>query len=223
MRYIKKTKTPQFFKDATADLSEESAWDDFKEKQKLTIHILEHEQDELCVYCEGKVSAEFKKSHLEHLKPKSKYPKLKFTYENLVVSCMGNLGEDLEESQEDTCGHWKKSEYEEGKFLDPTKEKNISDYFTFNDDGEILADGNATEKEKAEYMIEKLNLNGTNESLAKKRADTWRKVRSRIKKSSDKKAEKQKFLTRKKQPFRSFIRFKLKKRAKQNTTQNEEA
>lgn len=53
MRYIKKTDTPQFFIEDTAGLT---AWKDYysDKKRRLKEHILNNEQNDLCIYCESK-------------------------------------------------------------------------------------------------------------------------------------------------------------------------
>ncbi len=60
-------------------------------------HALHREQAGLCVYCECKVGPD--DGHLEHIKPKGRYPELTLAYKNLAHSCNAS----------NHCGHCKGS------------------------------------------------------------------------------------------------------------------
>jgi len=172
MRYISKKEMPECLKDPKYFL--EYKWKNFKRSScgKIVKENILNEQQWLCAYCEIKV--DLKDSHIEHIKPKSnpKYEKLKFDYNNLIVSCNGKeCRVDDEEYDEDihSCGHKKDNDFDENKFLDPTKIPDISDYFEYDKyNGAIKASNK--DKEKAKYMINLLNLN--NVSLNKMRLNT---------------------------------------------------
>lgn len=78
------------------NIATNSLWGDLPWAVKEDIHAaLEQDQERLCVYCEVEISVENR--HLEHLKPKSRYPSLTFDYRNLALSC----------NSRDHCGHKK--------------------------------------------------------------------------------------------------------------------
>lgn len=165
MRYVKKTSTPQFFIDNTIGISR---WEDYPvSKKPLKKHILQNEQNYLCIYCESKV--ELSDSHLEHIKPKArdKFPELTFNYSNIVVSCNGNCHTTNEEYY--SCGHIKDNEYDNLKFLNPVELIDIRHYFKYNiDTGNIIE--SSKDIEKAKYMIKTLHLNDGALPLARKKA-----------------------------------------------------
>jgi uncharacterized protein (TIGR02646 family) len=183
MRFFQKGEAPQFFteeieilqeilENRTTKTEKKRVWDsDFKEKKRLKKYILENEQNSLCCYCETELTLSEKgqagNCHLEHIKPKDLDEKrLTFDYGNLAVSCQGNnCSEDLK--AEDSCGHKKENLYDETLFLDPTKERNIRDHFSYNiDTGEIVP-----ETENGRYMRDLLNLNGDLNNLKIARKD----------------------------------------------------
>jgi 5-methylcytosine-specific restriction endonuclease McrA len=126
MRYIQKQPIPQFFIDDTKTLQaklislankkdKKLVWDnEYKEKRKLKLYILENEQNYLCCYCEAKVTLD--DSHIEHIKPKDMDEEsLTFDYANLAVSCDGICFNDKNERL--TCGHKKDNKFDETKFF----------------------------------------------------------------------------------------------------------
>jgi len=136
MLEIKKDAPPEFF----------NSWKKNKVEfnHQLREHVLEKEQSHLCCYCEKAVTAHQDKSHIEPIRPKDKFPKLKNDYNNLAVSCETN----------GRCGKAKGSRFTEN-FIVPTEE-NPASYLTYSFNGEIKAiDGNR----KGEETIDILNLN----------------------------------------------------------------
>ena len=61
--------------------------EDFLPVKSDTRHALHFEQGGLCVYCEKKIGQD--DGHVEHIKPKGKYPVQTFVYDNLAHSCNG--------------------------------------------------------------------------------------------------------------------------------------
>jgi len=174
MRYIQKLNIPNFFIEDVKSLQNQILndsnkkvfWKRYREKQKLKKHLLKNEQNYLCCYCESKIEIygdEAKDgSHIEHLKPKSlDYDKLTFDYHNLVVSCQGTCHNEDGDSSRSSCGHKKEDEYNEEKFLNPTRVEDIRDYFRYktieNEKMKILPTDKAPIK--AQYMINILHLN----------------------------------------------------------------
>lgn len=119
MLAIKKNNPPPFF----------NLW--IKNKKDYNHHlretILENEQAHLCCYCEKEITAHQDCSHIDHIRPQDKFPQLRDSYSNLVVSC----------EIKDRCGHAKKNQFNE-LFIVPTEE-NPGNYLTYSSNGEIMA------------------------------------------------------------------------------------
>lgn len=80
---------------------------------------------ELCCYCESSIGVvEF--GHIEHRKPKRKYPKYTFDWENLHLSCTA-------------CNEKKWNQYDEtNPILDAAAKEKITKHLTYKcDDGEV--------------------------------------------------------------------------------------
>ncbi len=197
MRFVKKGAPPDFFENAKIKhlLDENKKWDDIPRgiKSKLK-NTLRQEQSCLCIYCEGEIpddkqscyesidkkrkliASDAKKiggedrscSHIEHIRPKGKFPSLTFTYENLVLSCEGIDDEKIK--LKNFCGHHKDAglyqdeDFDETKFINPVQDCDSANYFAFYaDSGGIYSSGK--DDEKANYMINRLNLDATDLSL----------------------------------------------------------
>lgn len=205
MRYIPKKEIPKCFKEHS--FLPENNWNIFKNpcKKKVKKTILEKEQNWLCAYCEIKVSLD--ESHIEHIKPKSDYKELKFDYHNFIVSCNGKECRMDEEYDGDihSCGHKKDNGFNEDKFLDPTLLEDIGEYFFYDRySGAIKA--SEKDKEKADYMINLLNLD--NISLNKKRLNVIKAIRENL---INKKISKQQLINKinstNPPAFVSFVRY----------------
>ncbi len=74
------------------------SWDDpaFKPVRPIVRQQLNHEQEGLCIYCEGSLQEDI--GHVEHIKSKGLNSALTFAYDNLAHSCDGP----------GHCGHHKK-------------------------------------------------------------------------------------------------------------------
>lgn len=154
MRHIKKTSEPACLQNNKASFSN---WGDFRNPCKAELkQSLLKEQDGLCVYCESDLSIEDRKSHIEHVRPRSRYPKLTFEYFNLVASCEGICSESNKGKQ--SCGHRKDDHYDEKCFLNPVECEDIAAHFKFDEEkGAILpSDKNPV---AAQHTIDVLNLN----------------------------------------------------------------
>lgn len=136
MLEIKKTEIPDFF----------DSWvkDERGHSEQLREFMLEKEQGNVCCYCEKRITSDIKDSHIEHIRPKSKYPKLKNNYDNLAASCQ-IIGR---------CGKAKRDTFNEN-FIVPTEE-NPGDHLTYSANGEIRAIDN---NKKGNETIKILNLN----------------------------------------------------------------
>ena len=109
------------------------------------------EQTGQCVYCGRGVSpGAHGDCHVEHFRPRSKYPHLQLDHANLFLSC----GPEGEHGSGQTCGAFKGDWFEEECHVPPAPES-CAERFRFRSSGRI-AGGGAPEAEK---MIEVLNLN----------------------------------------------------------------
>jgi flagellum-specific peptidoglycan hydrolase FlgJ len=96
------------------------------------------------MYCEGKFEHN-SYSHVEHIKPKAKFPELKFSWDNLGFSCQ-------------VCNTNKGEKYNETTpFIDPYSE-NPEDYIVFLLFYLFPKQGS----EQGEYTIKELDLNRPN-------------------------------------------------------------
>jgi len=150
MKYINKSKEPQILSDFVnynkqnygIDANYEDLQTDVKKQLKTA--LLE-EQYSICCYCMKQI--EIDKSHIEHIKPQSKFPSETLNYYNLLVSCNGI--QDLNEN----CGHRKSDWYDANEFLTPLN-SDCEKVFTYNIDGEM----DATSR-NGKVTITKLDLN----------------------------------------------------------------
>jgi uncharacterized protein (TIGR02646 family) len=136
MLAITKTEKPEFF----------GSWlkDNKRYTQELRDYILKKEQTHVCCYCEKELTPANSDSHVEHIKPQSKFPELKHKYLNLVVSCQ----------TPGRCGNAKGSQFHED-FIIQTEE-DPAQYLTYRPDGRIIP---IESNPKGEKTIEILNLN----------------------------------------------------------------
>ena len=216
MKYIKKTSEPKFFIIDTKELIEKlkvateksEVWnDDYKEKRKLKEYLLKNEQNYLCAYCEAKVTLDV--SHIEHIKPKSlDYNNLTFDYSNLIVSCNGTCFSDTNKPR--TCGHRKGNKFDEDMFLNPTKIKNIRDYFIYT--GNYYIGSSNLDKNKAKYTMDLLELNSFNNYLPEARKKALDEFRISVKKyaletGKNVKTVSKRLLNKENLAFISFLRF----------------
>lgn len=163
MLKINKVEEPDFLKSYKRKYKPKN-WDDYNEdniKFDLKTYILEKEQNinntNLCVYCEREIDIENNDGHIEHVRPKDKFPQLFQEYSNLSISC----------NSKNSCGHTKANKYD-NKFINPLEE-NPNDFLTYDDlTGKIIAkDSNV--KDRVDYTIEEiLKLNEYNLCKARK-------------------------------------------------------
>ena len=178
MHFVQKGEAPECFVEATNTFDNDTQWNEFQnpEKTQTKQHILDNEQDSLCIYCERDVEED--STRLEHIKPQNNHPEERFNYKNLVVSCSGKdycSNETLahQDFDIDSCDHYKDRHYNETQFLDPTQEQQIDEYFCFDyDSGAIDAYRLEEMPNKARYMINLLNLD--NPSLRNERVNAKR-------------------------------------------------
>ena len=156
MKYIKKNQAPQDFT-AWKKLANENwqpNWNNFQKPEKNSVHnSLLKEQGFICCYCGRRIN--LTDSHVEHLKPRNKYPDLALDYTNFIASCQG-------ESENPPpipvhCGHKKAEWYEENLMVSPL-DNNCDDFFRYADDGQILPTQDLTKQAAAKETINRLAL-----------------------------------------------------------------
>ncbi|WP_023603424.1 retron system putative HNH endonuclease [Aliivibrio logei] len=159
MKYVPKLEAPDFFIEHIKDLND---WDDYhnlddgESKRQLREYIISHEQFGICIYCECNVCVDT--SHIEHVKPKSKYIGDTFNYDNITVSCEGKTHNPPTDKTKYNCGHEKNDIYDDQKFLNPSVTVDIRDYLNYDlDSFEIICSGK--DPSRYEHSINTLKLN----------------------------------------------------------------
>ena len=157
MKWIQKSEEPEALRNwkeqANADWT--PTWDVLRASEKEGVHdSLLREQGYICCYCGQRIST--KTSHIEHLKPRTRYPELALEYSNMLASCQGES--ETPPPLPVHCGHKKKSWYDEKLMVSPL-DKNCGDFFTYTESGEISPGANPETKAAAETTINKIGLN----------------------------------------------------------------
>lgn len=156
MKYIKKYQEPEELAAWKALENEDwqPSWGNLQKPERPIVHdSLLKEQGYICCYCGMRITRET--SHIEHLKPRTKYPDLAIAYTNLIASCQG---ESEEPAVPIHCGHKKKYWYDENLMVSPL-ETNCADLFKYTGAGEIQPTDDASKKAAAEATIDRLGLN----------------------------------------------------------------
>lgn len=136
-------------------------WNRFRGKTRLT-EVLNDEQYKLCAYTELRPDEEGVGTHIEHVKPKSRFPESTFDYRNLVLSALES--DDLNDSNhrgDHFGGHAKGSHYDRKHFLSPLIAKSKRNYFLYQSNGKVVPSPLKSKRyqRKAEHTIRVLNLN----------------------------------------------------------------
>ncbi|KPA14841.1 hypothetical protein MHK_004952 [Candidatus Magnetomorum sp. HK-1] len=156
MLNIEKTPEPEFLKHFIRFQKPEK-WNDFTPeiKQEIKDFILEKEQkmneDFVCVYCERIIDPNG--SHIEHIKPKDRFPQHFRSFDNLSVSC----------NSQTTCGHKKGNRYD-SRFINPV-EDNPDIFMTYELSTGMLIPLNDSLKDRVNFTCDILNLNKNAELL----------------------------------------------------------
>lgn len=159
MRHIKKEKGEPASFTGWKRRNRGANWDDFSgtpEYHELKTQLVS-EQDGFCCYCELAVEAD-QSSNVEHLKPKGTFTRTRFTYANLLASCVKG----------DSCNAKKQGWYC-SRMVTPLQPK-CQSRFTYTQNGQIIP---ARESDShAQKTIKKLGLNcrrlrGLRESIIK--------------------------------------------------------
>jgi uncharacterized protein (TIGR02646 family) len=130
----------------------EAQYGDLTYEDRVSIRdSLVAEQYGLCAYCMSAIKTEG--CHIEHIKPKSTFPKLSLEYSNMIASC----------NSDKSCGIHKGDKYSDD-FVAPT-EKDCETEYSYTMDGRIRSRSN-----RACYTIKLLNLNSHKLKNARKAA-----------------------------------------------------
>ncbi|MEM8717773.1 MAG: retron system putative HNH endonuclease [Cyanobacteria bacterium P01_G01_bin.39] len=157
MKYIQKSQPPQDFIDwkNSANKDWQPSWGNFQKPEKTLVHkSLLQEQGFICCYCGRRII--LADSHIEHFRPRNKYPDLQLDYGNLIASC--EIDTDEPPPIPVHCGHRKGAWHEENLTVSPL-ESNCANFFRYTEDGQIIANKEIDKKEAAKTTIEKLDLN----------------------------------------------------------------
>lgn len=117
---------------------------------KEEVHAsLMREQGFICCYCESRIAMD--DSHIEHFRPRAKFPSLQLNYENLHCSCQ----QELSPGEPRHCGHRKGSWFDENLLLSPL-EAGCEDRLRFTANGAVFP--RSPNDEAAETTIKRLGL-----------------------------------------------------------------
>lgn len=157
----------------TTESQATSAWSNFH-KKKRTSNICCTEQFNLCGYSELSIddkSPIFDEKntpiilnlghHLEHVEPKSKFPKKTFDHKNLIVSAISSYKLKQMAKCDVFGGHSKINWFDHDAFINPLM-NNCAEYFHYLSSGKIVPSEKLKfrrDKARARLTIYKLNLN----------------------------------------------------------------
>lgn len=138
----------------------ETRWKRFRRHKPALMEKLLCEQYRLCAYSEIQAEPEEFGYHIEHIKPKSRFPAETFLYGNLVASALADSDLKTLPAGEVFGGHAKLGEYDSAMFvscLDPDCPR----FFAYLSDGRVEpAFGLASaDRDRALYTRDLLNLN----------------------------------------------------------------
>ncbi len=118
--------------------------------KSILSNSLREEQGFICCYCERRIDKY--NSHIEHFKPKSKFPSFELDYSNLLCSCQKHL----KPGEPRHCGNSKGDWFDENLLISPL-DTDCEQHFKYTFDGWILPSDSSNNK--AITTIEKLQLN----------------------------------------------------------------
>ncbi|CAN1212932.1 retron system putative HNH endonuclease [Tumidithrix helvetica PCC 7403] len=160
MRYIRKGQEPPSFSDWKAQENDDwkPTFNTLRGKIKSAVHdALLSEQGYTCCYCGMSITKNI--SHIEHLKPQSKYKDLALDFKNLLASC--GISETFSAEYENVhhclehCGIKKDNELLAVSPLQP----DCAEFFRYTGSGEIRPTEDSDRKQAALDSLETLNLN----------------------------------------------------------------
>ena len=152
MKHIIKREEPPEFSDWKANdkMRHRPNWKRLPSGVKSDLHqSLWKEQGGICCYCEREIPIE--NSHVEHLRPKTLFPRFMFDYSNLLCSCQ----RELRVGDPRICGCCKGDWYDENLLVTPL-DPDCEVRFAFAADGSIRP--GRPDDQSARESISRLNL-----------------------------------------------------------------
>lgn len=142
-----------------AGSASKDTWSNFKSRAGTRASCLA-EQFSLCAYSEVLLDEADLGMHLDHVKPKSKFPNDTFNHANLLLSAIDDIGARELTAQDVFGGHARLNKYHPEWFIHPLKPDSRR-FFHYASDGRIEPRlGLSTrDRRKASYTIGILNLN----------------------------------------------------------------
>lgn len=136
-----------------------NAWSNFRKRQGTIASCLA-EQFSLCAYSEIHLNDVDLGMHLDHVKPKSKFPNDTFSHTNLLLSAIDDIGARSLVAQDVFGGHARGNRYHPVWFIHPLKPDSRR-FFHYASDGRIEPRrGLSTrDRRRASYSIGIMNLN----------------------------------------------------------------
>ena len=133
MKHIAKNEEPPELREfnTKANPNWQPSFDGMSGNLKRALHdTLLNEQGWICCYCNRRVGRD--SSHIEHVRPRSRYPEEEASYGNLLASCQREeqRGEPLH------CGASKADWYDDGLFVSPLQ-PDCETRFRYTGDGGI--------------------------------------------------------------------------------------
>ena len=167
MKFIKKGKEPVSFTKwkGSRPRHYKQDWSTLDSKAVDDIRSsLINEQGNICCYCGKRIT--FDDCRIEHLRPKSKFPKLKFKYDNLLASCYGGetrreertTKRRKEQEEKFHCDPRKRDWFDENLIVSPL-DPFCESYFHFSSAGEIHPTDDPEKSDAAKATIKHLGLN----------------------------------------------------------------
>lgn len=151
-----------------------SRWSGFRSKPMVMSRLLE-DQYGLCAYSEWNAAKEGLGFHIEHVRPKSRYPQETFAWKNLVASALTK--DDLQRlrGEEVFGGHAKLRTFDEHAFISPLSQDSCH-YFKYVSDGRVVPSYDLAKDAivRVEYTIDTLNLNCS--FLVNRRRRLWNEL-----------------------------------------------
>lgn len=147
MRLIIKSEEPKSL--ATYRNSKIGNFGAFQEKEELRDYLLK-EQQFLCAYCMNSIENHPSLTKIEHYKPRSKYPNLQLTYNNLHVVCIG---------KNDNFTHCDTTKDNEEIIISPLMKNDIDKIKYIKSNNSIVISSEDQTHNEDLISIKKLNLN----------------------------------------------------------------
>ena len=118
-----------------------------RDAREATRQALFVEQTGQCVYCGRGIDLELRNGHhIEHFRPRARYPHCELTYRNLFLSCGPHQAHG---GVQPTCGNEEKAWFDENCHVEPAPEEACQRHFAFTSGGWIQGDGSP----EAEKMV----------------------------------------------------------------------